>query len=159
MTSPSISGPATIHSDGFPSLGVDHPPAAAPMAKARQTTPSRAAFEGEEVETLRALVAAGLGVALLPPPRTPPSTPASTEAPPSHLHITDADCTRDIGLAWLAERPLPAASASFRQHVLQSAPAVTPPKVSIRFARVRGGSATMLGVCCRCSSVGRAAVL
>lgn len=31
----------------------------------------RVAFEGEEAETLRGLVAAGLGVALLPPPRWP----------------------------------------------------------------------------------------
>jgi DNA-binding transcriptional LysR family regulator len=84
----------------------------------------RVAFEGEEVETLRALVAAGLGVALLPPPRT---APAHIDPPAPHLRITDVDCTRDIGLAWLAERPLPAASASFRQHVQESAPAVIPP--------------------------------
>lgn len=31
----------------------------------------RIAFEGEEAETLRGLVAAGLGVALLPPPAFP----------------------------------------------------------------------------------------
>ena len=87
----------------------------------------RVAFEGGEIETLRALVAAGLGVALLPPPHTPQSVPPGTEVPAPYLHITDVGCTRDVGLAWLAERPLPAASASFRQHVLQSAPAVTPP--------------------------------
>jgi DNA-binding transcriptional LysR family regulator len=86
----------------------------------------RVAFEGEEVETLRALVAAGLGVALLPPPRTPQTVPAGTEVAAPYLPVTDVDCTRDIGLAWLADRPLPAASASFRQHVLKSAPAMTP---------------------------------
>jgi DNA-binding transcriptional LysR family regulator len=87
----------------------------------------RVAFEGGEIETLRALVAAGLGVALLPPPNNGQSVPPGTELPAPYLHITDVDCTRDIGLAWLAERPLPAASASFRQHVLQSALAVIPP--------------------------------
>lgn len=87
----------------------------------------RVAFEGEEAETLRALVAAGLGVALLPPPRTPPSVPPGTDAAAPYLYITDVDCSRVIGLAWLAERALPPASASFRQHVVESACTVAPP--------------------------------
>jgi DNA-binding transcriptional LysR family regulator len=86
----------------------------------------RVAFEGEDVDTLRALVTAGLGVALLPPPHTPHPAPEGTIAPAPHLHITDVDSARDIGLAWLVDRPLPAASASFRQHVLQSTPTLTP---------------------------------
>ena len=86
----------------------------------------RAAFEGEEVETLRALVAAGLGVALLPPARTTPTSSADVDAdetdPAPQLHVTDVDSTREIGLAWLTGRELTPASATFRDHVLRSAP-------------------------------------
>ncbi|WP_027945085.1 LysR family transcriptional regulator [Amycolatopsis taiwanensis] len=87
----------------------------------------RVTFEGEEIDTLRALVAAGLGVALLPPPYLEPSTSDIHPAPATHLRVTDVECARDLGLAWLAERPLPAASTAFRAHVLRSAPAITPP--------------------------------
>jgi DNA-binding transcriptional LysR family regulator len=67
-------------------------------------------FEGEEVDTLRGLVTAGLGVALLPPPQT--------ASPSPHLRVTDVPSERDIGVAWLAGRDLPALSARFRDHVL-----------------------------------------
>lgn len=70
----------------------------------------RVGFEGEEVETLRGLVTAGLGVALLPPPRTASTAP--------HPRVTDVRSERDIGVAWLATRELPPLSASFREHVL-----------------------------------------
>jgi DNA-binding transcriptional LysR family regulator len=74
----------------------------------------RIGFEGDEVETLRGLVTAGLGVSLLPLPQTsPPSVP--------HLPVSDVDSSRDIGLAWLAGRSLPPASEEFRRHVLRSA--------------------------------------
>lgn len=72
----------------------------------------RVGFEGEEVETLRGLVTAGLGVALLPEPRTASSAP--------HLRVTDVRSERDIGVAWLAGRDLPALSARFREHVLNA---------------------------------------
>jgi DNA-binding transcriptional LysR family regulator len=104
----------------------------------------RIAFEGEEVETLRALVAAGLGVALLPPARatSTPSTPVrSADADPGvdadggangdetdpapQLHVTDVDSSRELGLAWLTGRELPPASAAFRDHVLRSMPTMT----------------------------------
>lgn len=70
----------------------------------------RVGFEGEEVETLRGLVTAGLGVALLPEPRTASTAP--------HLRVTDVRSERDIGVAWLAGRDLPAPSARFRVHIL-----------------------------------------
>lgn len=70
----------------------------------------RVGFEGEEVETLRGLVTAGLGVALLPEPRTASAAP--------HLRVTDVRSERDIGVAWLAGRDLPALSARFREHIL-----------------------------------------
>ncbi len=71
-------------------------------------------FEGEEVETLRGLVTAGLGVALLPPPRTASTAP--------HPRVTDVAGERDIGLAWLSTRDLPPLSARFREHVLTTRP-------------------------------------
>lgn len=70
----------------------------------------RVGFEGEEVETLRGLVTAGLGVALLPPPQTASSAP--------HLRVTDVPSERDIGVAWLAGRELPPLSSRFREHIL-----------------------------------------
>ncbi|SEF21617.1 DNA-binding transcriptional regulator, LysR family [Amycolatopsis pretoriensis] len=71
----------------------------------------RIGFEGDEVETLRGLVTAGLGVSVLPLPHT-----ATFPAP--HLALTDVDAARDIGLAWAAGRTLPPLSETFRQHVL-----------------------------------------
>jgi DNA-binding transcriptional LysR family regulator len=71
----------------------------------------RVGFEGEEVDTLRGLVTAGLGVALLPPPQT--------TSPAPHLRVTDVPSERDIGIAWLAGRDLPPLSAAFRDHVLR----------------------------------------
>ncbi|WP_234426514.1 LysR family transcriptional regulator [Streptomyces niger] len=54
----------------------------------------KVAFEGEEAETLRGLVAAGLGVALLPPPPVP--RPGVVE-----LTVTAPRAVREIGVAWL----------------------------------------------------------
>jgi DNA-binding transcriptional LysR family regulator len=71
----------------------------------------RVAFEGEEAETLRGLVAAGLGVALLPPGLVP--RPGVVE-----LEVTAPRTRRAIGLAWVAGRPLTAPVAAFRDFVL-----------------------------------------
>ncbi|MFD9127430.1 LysR family transcriptional regulator [Kitasatospora sp. NPDC059571] len=71
----------------------------------------RIAFEGEEVETLRGLVAAGLGVALLPPAVVP--RPGVVE-----LEVTAPRTRRAIGLAWVAGRPLTPPAAAFRDFVL-----------------------------------------
>jgi DNA-binding transcriptional LysR family regulator len=71
------------------------------------------AFEGEEVETMRGLASAGLGVALVPEPR-------STVAPITpHLRVTDVRAAREIGLAWVRDRSLPPASEQFREHALR----------------------------------------
>jgi DNA-binding transcriptional LysR family regulator len=75
----------------------------------------RVGFEGEEVETLRGLVAAGLGVSLLP--RVPAITPRLGDSP-AELAITDVIAERKIGVAWLAERELPGPSARFRDYVV-----------------------------------------
>jgi DNA-binding transcriptional LysR family regulator len=59
----------------------------------------RLAFEGGDVETLRGLVGAGLGVSLLPPSAHP--TAGVVE-----LHVTAPRTTRTIGLVWMRTRPL-----------------------------------------------------
>ncbi|MFJ8044702.1 LysR family transcriptional regulator [Kitasatospora sp. NPDC096147] len=71
----------------------------------------RIAFEGEEAETLRGLVAAGLGVALLPPALVP--RPGVVE-----LEVTAPRTRRAIGLAWVTGRPLTPPVAAFREFVL-----------------------------------------
>ena len=71
----------------------------------------RIAFEGEEAETLRGLVAAGLGVALLPPPAVP--RPGVAE-----LTVTAPRAAREIGVAWLADRPDTPPVAAFKKFLL-----------------------------------------
>lgn len=71
----------------------------------------RLAFESEEVDTVRGLVAAGLGVALLPPGDNGPA-PGTGEIP------LDPPAHRTIGLAWPAGRTLPPAVRTFRDFVL-----------------------------------------
>ncbi len=71
----------------------------------------RIAFEGEEAETLRGLVAAGLGVALLPPGLVP--RPGVVD-----LEVTAPRTRRAIGLAWVTGRPLTAPAEAFRDFVL-----------------------------------------
>jgi DNA-binding transcriptional LysR family regulator len=71
----------------------------------------RIAFEGEEAETLRGLVAAGLGVALLPPPTVP--RPGVVE-----LTVTAPKAVREIGVAWLADRQDTPPVAAFKRFLL-----------------------------------------
>lgn len=86
----------------------------------------RVGFEGDEVETLRGLVTAGLGVSLLPLPHTAMFPPSPAEHPAPHLRVSDVVCARDIGIAWLTGRDLPPVSESFRRHVLATAPRALP---------------------------------
>ncbi|HEV3155298.1 MAG TPA: LysR family transcriptional regulator [Candidatus Baltobacteraceae bacterium] len=67
------------------------------------------AFEGEEIATLRGLVAAGLGLAIIP---------ASAEGGPPELRITEPVCRRSIGLLWEPARYQPELTQRFRQHVI-----------------------------------------
>lgn len=71
----------------------------------------RIAFEGEEAETLRGLVAVGLGVALLPPPAWP--RPGVVE-----LAVTAPRAVREIGLAWLEGHQDTPPVAAFKKFVL-----------------------------------------
>ena len=79
------------------------------LARAAGFTPTLA-FEGEEVHTLRGLVAAGLGVAVLPvaepaPPRGVVEIPLRPKA------------TRRIGLIWAGDRPMSPPALAFRDFV------------------------------------------
>jgi DNA-binding transcriptional LysR family regulator len=73
----------------------------------------RLSFVGEEVDTIRGLVAAGLGVALLPPAE--PSPPRGM----AEIPVTPR-AYRSIGLVWPAERPLSVAAARFRDFAIAS---------------------------------------
>jgi LysR family transcriptional activator of glutamate synthase operon len=73
----------------------------------------RISFEGEEVSTLRGLVAAGLGVAILPMPYI------LEDRGVCDLKVIDPDCTRELGIAWNADRYLPPAAAEFRDFVIE----------------------------------------
>jgi LysR family transcriptional activator of glutamate synthase operon len=74
----------------------------------------RIAFEGQESDTVRGLVAAGLGVALLP--RFGPGTPAGVAEVPLAPRPY-----RTIGLVWRADEPMTPAVTGFRDHVLTTA--------------------------------------
>jgi DNA-binding transcriptional LysR family regulator len=71
------------------------------------------AFEGEEISTLRGLVAVGLGVAIIPAATSPESTPPQ-------LHISEPVCRRSIGLMWEPGRYQPQLAQQFRQHIVAS---------------------------------------
>ncbi|BBZ30809.1 LysR family transcriptional regulator [Mycolicibacterium madagascariense] len=79
------------------------------LAGAAGFTPALA-FEGEEVDTVRGLVAAGLGVAVVPPADPGPS-PDAVE-----IALRPA-AERRIGLVWAADRPLAPSAAAFLDFV------------------------------------------
>ncbi|HVW42081.1 MAG TPA: LysR family transcriptional regulator [Amycolatopsis sp.] len=74
----------------------------------------RIAFEGQESDTVRGLVAAGLGVALLP--RFGPARPPAVVEIPLSPKVT-----RTIGLAWPSAERFTPAVRSFRDYVLAEA--------------------------------------
>jgi DNA-binding transcriptional LysR family regulator len=80
----------------------------------------RMAFEGEDGETLRGLVGAGLGVALLVPSAHP--TPGVVE-----LRVTAPRTIRTVGLVWVADRPASPAVRVFRDFLRRSGPALLAP--------------------------------
>ncbi|MGH3247373.1 MAG: LysR family transcriptional regulator [Trebonia sp.] len=71
------------------------------------------AFEGEEADTARGLVGAGLGVSLLP---TTASSLADASVIP--VRITTPKAARTVGIAWPVDRPLTAPAATFRDFAL-----------------------------------------
>jgi DNA-binding transcriptional LysR family regulator len=85
-------------------------------------------FEGDDLSTVRGMVAAGLGVAVVPAPRS--GTAESAAGPVGYCEIADPGAVREIRLAWIADRPLPPAARLFREHVLARARAGKLPAVS-----------------------------
>jgi LysR family transcriptional regulator, transcription activator of glutamate synthase operon len=79
------------------------------LAQAAGFTPTMA-FEGEEVDTLRGLVAAGLGVAVLPVAE--PAPPQGVVEIPLRPRAV-----RRIGLTWASDRPMAPAALTFRDFV------------------------------------------
>ncbi|QJY50800.1 LysR family transcriptional regulator [Pseudonocardia broussonetiae] len=79
---------------------------------ARAGITPRIAFESTEIATLEGLVAAGLGVAVVPAPRPHRAEPGVT-----YLPLTDEAAHRTIGLAWLRTRPRPPVVARFAAFV------------------------------------------
>lgn len=81
----------------------------------------RVAFEGREVDTVRRLVRAGLGVSLLPLPHLEAVRTDAAPLTAPHLPLDDPGCERSIGgwwwVAWAA-RPLPRASERFRANLI-----------------------------------------
>ncbi|MCL2584348.1 MAG: LysR family transcriptional regulator, partial [Streptosporangiales bacterium] len=73
----------------------------------------RIAFEGEEADTARGLVGAGLGVSLLPATAASLSDPAVAA-----VRITEPKAARTVGIAWQADRPLTAPAEAFRDFAL-----------------------------------------
>ena len=71
------------------------------------------AFEGEEADTVRGLVGAGLGVSLLPA-----TAPSLSDPAVAALRITSPRAARTVGIAWMADRPLTAPAATFRDFAL-----------------------------------------
>jgi DNA-binding transcriptional LysR family regulator len=72
------------------------------------------AFEGDDIDTLRGLIVAGLGVAILPAAE-PTARPGTVEIP------LRPKATRNIGLIWAADRPLAPAAMAFRDFVSSGA--------------------------------------
>ena len=75
------------------------------------------AFEADDVATVRALVGAGLGIAILPALHQPAASGA-----PATLAIAAQHATRPIGLAWIPGRQLPAIAEAFRAWLIRSVP-------------------------------------
>lgn len=69
-------------------------------------------FEGDDIVTTASLVAAHLGVSLLP------RTPAMDTSGLVFLPISFPICKREIGIAWNAARPLSPAAYRFQQFII-----------------------------------------
>jgi DNA-binding transcriptional LysR family regulator len=69
------------------------------------------AFEGMDIATLRGLIAAGLGIGLLPP--APASIAGIVE-----INLSPAPPIRRLGIGWVDDRYLPASAIEFRKFVV-----------------------------------------
>jgi DNA-binding transcriptional LysR family regulator len=78
----------------------------------------RVAFEADELSTVRGLVAAGLGVAVVPALRS--RAPGEVDGV-AFAVLSDPGAERQVGLAWSKRQPLLPSAALFRDHVLAAA--------------------------------------
>ncbi len=78
----------------------------------------RVVFEGDDLSNVRGLVAAGLGVAIVPSPRA--GSPVAGPGPVLYLPILDDGAERDIYLTWSADKALLPAADLFRRHVIDT---------------------------------------
>jgi LysR family transcriptional regulator, transcription activator of glutamate synthase operon len=78
----------------------------------------RVVFEGDDLSNVRGLVAAGLGVAIVPAPRA--GSPVASPGPVRYPPILDDGAERDIYLTWPADKPLLPAAELFRRHVIDT---------------------------------------
>ena len=76
--------------------------------------PLKYAFESQEMTTAAGLVAAGLGVAILPPGNRVPGT--------AEVIINHPEATRTISLAWPRHRALTLPAVALREYLLVNAP-------------------------------------
>lgn len=72
------------------------------------------AFEGGETDTIRGLVAAGMGVSLLPEMALYQTNPMQ----PAQVRVVEPTITRTVGLIHRAEGKLPLVAQSFRNFLL-----------------------------------------
>jgi DNA-binding transcriptional LysR family regulator len=70
-------------------------------------------YEGDQSSSIRLLVSAGLGIALVPDTGARDALPA--------LRIEDVPAAREIGIAWVRDRYLSRTECAFRDHVLDHA--------------------------------------
>jgi DNA-binding transcriptional LysR family regulator len=75
-------------------------------------------FEGDDLSNVHGLVAAGLGVAIVPAPRA--GSPVAGPGPVLYLPILDDGADRDIFLTWPADQALLPAVDMFRRHVIDT---------------------------------------
>lgn len=80
------------------------------------------AFEGEDIATLRGLVGAGLGIAVLPPAITNDATVVD-------ITITKPTAHRQVGAVWQTEHRLPPAERRFVSFLVVSGAKVLCEKV------------------------------
>ncbi|WP_075164198.1 LysR substrate-binding domain-containing protein [Ktedonobacter racemifer] len=78
----------------------------------------RVVFEGDEIETIRGLVMAGLGVTFISHLMVR-SAPYLAAQPVSILPIAEPRCRRHLGLAWRTTHYLSQAAQQFRAFVIQ----------------------------------------
>jgi len=71
-------------------------------------------FEGEETDTIRGLVAAGMGVSLLPEM----ALTEISQLQPAKVRVTEPVVTRSVGLIWRKGEKLPPVADGFQRFLL-----------------------------------------